>query len=491
MQIRYKETNLSSSKIFNFLNDDSQNLYFPSWLEENKFNNPIEQVPRILGALNSPSIKDRYDIIYKNLEKLDSFIHKNNLSKFLIQDDISNLISFSQDPKYSPKIKLIADQILSAIFLYDDEVSHQLYERGVFDEMIQNYFKPCWLNGLARFCSKSFENREKIFQLGIPLEIKNRLENEFKNQYISIYLLEVAYFTHSLCLFPLTNQDEFVLLDAIFTMLVSVINKVQIHVENNILSALIPYVKLNDQCFNSFAKFNIFDLYVGRSDSYNSENLLKIARLFSVANNYSLEYAKDIAISHHGWDLIISFYEKYCQIEKENVDGSLNIYFNPTKVISYAAFPMAEAASEFFIENNVYLFFIQIYPNLNFFFQKQINNLFYILLIHSDDSHISMILNGNNKNYFLEILFSIFPDLNDHMFIKISQGLNRILNFLTALGDGGKEIINTYLLQSDQFQDWIHNSFENADSLNDISEEVKNQAALIISSIFHNQNIEE
>ena len=236
--MRYKCTVPSArKKIMNeLICDDIHSLYYPNWLIDNSNSCDKANVDPLLGALHS---KVKLDVLKSNLNKLAVLIHKFDISENILEKDIYQLIDLCQNPICEETgLTSFVSSIVSLLFTYPPKISNILYENGIFDQMIENFLEPYWMNGLAYFCHFSAENRDTIFEnYQIPQQLCKYLDDDKENQYQKI-LGDIANFVHSLCSYPLINANQFQIISHLISFLIDSIRTAPIDAENNILAAL-------------------------------------------------------------------------------------------------------------------------------------------------------------------------------------------------------------------------------------------------------------
>lgn len=454
-----------------FNSDDINYLYYPNWLKDVLGCNDIDEVPPLLGSIHSPKIKTK--ILLDNLYKLTILIHKFDISKLILDEDIERLITFSQDLKYQKiGVSDLANSIIAILFVYPPNISNKLFVAGIFDKMIADFLEPYWMNGLAYYCHYSVENRNEVFE---TFQIPQRLceciaSDETQQKYFSI-LNDIAIFTHSLCTFPLSDHSQFQIISDLISFLVNSIRNARIETQNSILAALTVYSILDDECMNDFAKYNIFQ-YFSESDSYHPQNIVILAKLMTAVMNFSFDYAAFLAQNNDCWKIVLRFFENLVNLNSD-------LYKKGCMIIADAAIIMANASPDSFIQNKIYLQLIEIHEKLPFSVKHQFFMIFYAAFQNATISQIEELIQNDD---YIFILSNYFPDIDNSKFI---MGANGFLNLLNYLETSEKEDIIFEIIKSDEFDSNYTKWFEDQQALTDVSEEMKGIISLIQSKVSH------
>lgn len=451
--------------ITEFLSDDINSLYYPSWLNDHD-TFTIDQVQPLLGAMNSENInlKTLKSILYK----ISVLIHKFDISELLEENDIDRLIAFSQEPVYQKTgISNFANSIIALIFTYPPNISKKLYEQGLFDQMINNFLNPYWLNGLAYYSHSSIENRDKIFDTFlIPQKLCEFIQSdETKEKYLSI-LSDIANFSHSLCTFPLSNESQVEPISFLFSFLASSLSKAKIEAENSILAALTAYSSLNPDFLMNFSHFNIFSLY-SQSLPHHQVHIVRLATLMTAVMNFSYDYALYLAQNGDCWQIVLHYFEYLVNFDS-------NLYKRGCLIISDAAIIMSNLSPDDFIKTGMHVQLVSLYEKLPFDVKYKISMLFYAIFEHATQNQIQLLI--ENYDYKL-ILLNYFPDVNNSKFIMGANGYLNLLNYMET----NREDLLAEFFQSDDFQSNLLKWTEEQQQLTDASEEMTSIISLIIS----------
>ncbi|OHT09890.1 hypothetical protein TRFO_04436 [Tritrichomonas foetus] len=455
-------------------------LYYPSWLKTNLQNMDREKIPRILGALYGNT---RLEITQKNLEQLNAFIRYYNIYEFLEPKDVDLLIYFSKNPKFERTLKPAADSILSVLFIYPEEVQIKLYEAGIFNDMVNNFMKPQWINGLALYANNSHENRDKLFEIGIPQKILNNsiFVPDEENIVQKYDYLDFISFVDALCSFPLSNEEQFSILSQIFIQLNNLLRCSELSIENSILKAFTKFAILDPNCLNVFAEFHVCDYFSQQYDSYDSKNMIILSIMILNIINYSPDYARAIIFNENVWQIVINIII--------SVHKDLLVYRRPATIMSNVGIILAGVAPDYFINKKIFAVFEENYESYPFEIKSNINIMFFVALSNSNTELISNFMEGCQN--FLNIVFDYFPVPDNQFYLSSITGLLKLIEFLESKGDEGVTIIHENILQSEEFGSWLLRCFEDPDEINSYPEDLKELTILLASKLYsYMQNIE-
>lgn len=465
-------------QISNVSNEDLIDSYSSKWA--NKFNSKQLNIDKakakaFLGSLSSPSISN--NILARNLSIIAMIIIKNDISEYFIPEDIDLLIHFSRDqisknPQINEDIHQLAQFILTHVLLYED-FAPILISKGIFEEMTQNFFHPPWLLGLSYFCKFSIENRNLIFDQGIPIQ----LLQYFQSENITDLYIYIAQFLYSLCSYPIENQEYSIVLAQLYSELIQLYSKFDLTLQCFVLKALIPFSTLNEVCFEHFKSFHIFQLDFALGESFNSKLTPTLARLLVNVTTFSLDYSRYLACEDNIWELILHY------IGQLDPDSSLfTIFYKAALMFARSSINIAYAAPDYFIEHQVYASLINVMEHTQFDLKYLIFTCLYSILaaqitveqaefILSDEVYRAALFNDDCS-----------IDIYKPEFFFIGKGIINIFEF--ANKKQAFELVQPYL-ESDEFIDtFVNQGFDDDQIENEtILEQNKGLFQLIHSAI--------